>query len=253
MFMGGACILGVKSSVFDAVIVGAGYTGLYTAIKLLDRGLKILVVESEPGLTHESYYPGINGERVLISNEYWSLVEDFSFRVIDKDEHGYWVNPLETIILLASETIRRGGVIIVDSLAEPIYKIIGDRIVIVGAVIRYYEDTGGSDREYVATRGIIDTTPQANIVSHLLDKLKLGIVVQGPGPQIPGSGDVIDKTTWVFPGVIVAGLAAINVNGAYAPFPDIGPLLASGEKAAKLYVKGYPQNPNQEFEYPSII
>lgn len=238
---------------YDAIIVGAGYTGLFTALKLLENNLKVLVVEPEPGLTHESYYPGINGERIKISKKYWHYVEDLGLKVVDEDGHGYWVKPLDVIILLAAKVVGYGGEIVVDSIIEPIYKIVDDRIVVMGAGIRSVENSSSMDRNYVLAKGIIDTTPTATIVNNLIDRLKLGIIVQGAGPQIPGSNDVLGKTSWVFPGILVAGLAAIVTNGGYMPFPDIGPLLGSGHKAAELFIKGYPENSGNFYEFPSII
>ncbi|ABN69293.1 Flavoprotein involved in thiazole biosynthesis-like protein [Staphylothermus marinus F1] len=233
--------------------MGAGYTGLYIASKLLENNHKVLVIESEPGLTHEKYYSGINGNKVRISKRFWHYVDDLGLNIIDEDEYGFWVRPLDVIVLLASKVISLGGEIIVDSIIEPTYKIMDDRIIIIGASVRSVEDEGGLDKFYILTRGIIDTSPSAIIVNNLIDRLKLGIPIQGAGPQIPGSDDVIGKTTWIFPGILVAGLAAIYTNAGYIPFPDIGPLFGSGYRAVELFVKGYPKNPEDFYSFPSII
>jgi len=237
----------------DAIVLGAGFAGLMTAWRLLNKNFKVLVVEPEPGLTHQSYYPGINGSRAWISNRYKEFIEEIKPKILEQDDSGSWIDPLELIIRLAYRVYVAGGRIVVDSVVEPFYKIYDDRIIVIGAVIKSLENESGTDREYVLARGIIDASHNALIPTNLVDRLKTGIIIQGNGPIIPGSSDVIDKTTWIFPGIIVAGLAAAQTNGANLPFPDIGPLLASGVKAAELFIEGYPENPVDELFFPGVI
>ena len=222
-------------------------------MELLKRKQKVVVIEAEPGISHSSYYPGIDNRRVRVSKKYWNLVSRIGVNIIEEDEQGYWIDPLEYLILTASEIYRNGGTILTDSTIEPIYRIIEDRIIVIGASVKSLENEAGPDKTYILSKGIIDASPNAYIVNNLIDRLKTSILIQGAGPQIPGSDDVVHKTTWVFPGIIVAGIAAIHTNGAYIPFPDIGPIIASGVRAAELFIEGYPENPVQGINFPSVI
>ncbi|MCD6300960.1 MAG: FAD-dependent oxidoreductase [Staphylothermus sp.] len=172
-------------SIYDVIVYGAGYAGLTAALELLKRKQRVIVIEADPGISHASYYPGIDNRKVRISKKYWSLISKIGVNIINEDEHGYWIDPLEYLVLIASEIYRNGGTILTDSAIEPIYKIIEDRIVVIGAAVKSLENETGSDRIYILSKGIIDASPNAYIVNNLIDRLKISIVIQGAGPQIP--------------------------------------------------------------------
>jgi ribulose 1,5-bisphosphate synthetase/thiazole synthase len=226
---------------YDVVVFGAGYSGLLAANRLLEKEKSVLIVEPEPGITHKSYYGGISPDgRVYVSKEHVRLISDLDPRIVDSDDNGMWVYGFELLVRLLAEAFRRGATMLVDSLIEPIFKRDnGDEFTVTGVAVRSFDSDYSETYLQARANTIIDATGNATLASLVLDRLKIELPTNGVGPIIPGSTEVSERTGWLIPGIIVAGIGVSQITGVPLPFPDIGPLLASGVRAAELALKGY--------------
>ncbi len=240
---------------YDVVVFGAGYAGLTAAIELLRKGKRVLLVEQEPGISPKSYYGGVGDEGlVYLSSEWIPYLEASGLSPLRRDEKGAWMYGMAVIAGLVSRFYELGGVLVLDSMIEPIFVFDNEKgFKLTGAEIKEF---GGdlSDTRFVAEADVfIDTTFQANLANTVIDRLKLEVPVNGYGPIVPGSREVVDRTGWLIPGVLLAGLSVSMVVGSPRPFPDIGPLLGSGALAAEIVLKGRNAYDNSLKIYPGII
>ncbi len=238
----------------DVVIYGAGYTGLSAGYRLVKEGKRVVIVEVEPGISHKSYYGGVGlNDEVFIHNDYLFFVKEYGLENIREAGNGIWVNGLYLLTSILKKFLDLGGRIVVDTVIEPIYSLQGDSIILEGVALNNIDDGLLGAREILSVDYLIDTTHNASLITLLSDRLKLDIPINGYGAIIPGSREIVEKTSWILQRVVAAGLSIAQVIGAPLPFPDIGPLLMSGWKAAELVLKGFNPANKGNILYPWII
>lgn len=240
---------------YDVVVFGAGYTGLTAAIRLLKNGKKVLLVEQEPGISPKSYYGGIGDEGLVYLSSNWiPFLEASGLNPVKRDEKGLWMYGMAVIAGLVSRFYELGGILVLDSMIEPFFVFDDEKgFRPSGAEIKEFGGDLSDTRFVVEADVFIDTTVQANLANTVIDRLKLEVPVNGCGPIVPGNREVVDRTGWLIPGVLLAGLSVSMIVGSPRPFPDIGPLLGSGARAAEIVLKGRNAYDNSLKIYPGII
>ncbi len=226
-------------------------------MKLLSSGKHVLLVEQEPGVSHKSYYGGIGLDGlVLVSSKYLELLDEFRVdaRPRLKSGEGSWFYGLELLVAMLDRAFRMGLDMIVDSVVEPFYDYSEDSWFSIKGVLVKGFGTDFSDTLYtVESNVLIDASSTAGLVNAVIERLKLDVPMNGFGPNIPGNDEIVSKTGWLIPGVIAAGLAVSMITGSPLPFPDIGPLIASGIRAGELALKGPGSISNRNYIHPGII
>jgi ribulose 1,5-bisphosphate synthetase/thiazole synthase len=248
------CLEDMPGRRVDVVVYGAGYAGLYAAYRLLGNGKSVLVIEAEPGISHKTYYGGFGLDgMVYIDEEYIDLIRKLEIKYFSRGEKGIWVHGLYLLSSLASKVFELGGEVVVDTVVEPIFDISEDGFSFKGVMLSDAGDELTSVREIVYAENIIDATYNASFITVLSDRLKLELPINGYGVVSPGNREIVERTSWVLKGILAAGLAVAQLIGTPLPFPDIGPLLMSGAKAANLILKGFNPANNKSIMYPWII
>lgn len=252
--MRGGAVLDKK---YDVVVFGSGYAGLASILRLLSSGRRVLLVEQEPGISHKSYYGGVGLDGlVFVSEKYRDILGELgvSLKPRSKSGEGVWFYGLELMVALLYKAFSMGLDMIVDSIVEPFFDYSEDSWFTVRGVLIKGFGTDFSDTLYtVEAATLIDASSTAGLINVVIERLKLDVPMNGFGPNIPGSDEVVTKTGWLIPGVIAAGLAVSMITGSPLPFPDIGPLLASGFRAGELALKGPGSISNRNYIHPGII
>jgi len=97
----------------------------------------------------------------------------------------------------------------------------------------------------VESKYVVDATGHEAVVASTLEKkagVKLvsptgGVVGEKPLWAEMGERDVVLHAKEVFPGLFVAGMAAVNVCGAHRMGPIFGGMMLSGKRAAQLIIE----------------
>ncbi|WFO75007.1 FAD-dependent monooxygenase [Desulfurococcaceae archaeon MEX13E-LK6-19] len=226
----------IKSTV---VIVGLSYSGLAAAHKLLSQGIDVVVVDKNPGLVPSAYYAGVEG-KVYVEHR---VLRDVGLetRMDAGDPRGVWIDSLELLSRLLVGIYGRKGVVITGYDIEPFFVEKNGELWFAGAILRIPSEDHGlmEDHCVVESKYLIDASGlSAEPTISVIESLRPGVVPQGPGPVVPGSRDVVEKTQWVIEDMILAtGLAAASIFGATLPFPDVTPLLESGVRAADMIIE----------------
>ncbi len=229
----------------DVAIVGGGPAGL-TAARYVGRlGLKTCVFERNLHIGGGIWGGGILFPRIVVQEHAKRLLEEINVK-FEKGERGYYVaDSVETACKCAIGAIEAGAKIFVGLSVEDLLireKRVGGVVINWKAVeaAKMHVDPIG-----IESKVVIDATGhEASLVRTLVEKTKVKLPtrsggVEGEGPMWAekGESEILKSTREVYPGLIVAGMAACTVFGSPRMGPIFGGMLLSGEKAARIAAK----------------
>ena len=227
----------------DVAIAGAGPSGLAAAYYLSKAGVKTVVFEK--GLRVGGGMPGggMMFNRIVVQDEGKDILDEFGVRTTEYEKGYYVADSLETVAALCLKAIKAGAKIFNLISVEDVMIREEDRIT--GLVLNWSAvSKAGLHVDPLAIRSklVMDATGHDSEVCHLVVKkmgarLKTktgGVMGEKPMWADVGEREIIDNTREVYPGLIVAGMAANAVFGSPRMGPILGGMLLSGEKAAQL-------------------
>ncbi len=202
----------VADTHLDVAVVGAGPSGITAARLLADAGYQVAVFERSLYVGGGMWGGGMLFPRIVIQDEAVHLVK----------EVGIWVGMLVEDVLI-DEDARVCGVVLNW-----------------GAVQRAQMHV---DPLAISARLVIDATGHEADVLHTIQRKVAGAQFDTPTGQIAGEssmnatvaeGHIVELTKEVYPGVIVAGMAANAAAGAPRMGAIFGGMFLSGQRAAQL-------------------
>ena len=230
----------------DTAIVGAGPAGMTAAYYLAKAGVKTAVFERQLRVGGGMPGGGMMFNRIVLQDDGKKILDEFDIRT-EEYEKGYFIaDSLETISTICSKTIKAGARIFNLISVEDVMIREGDRIS--GLVLNWSAVTMANlhvDPLSVRSKVVIDATGHASEVCQIL--------VRKNGPKLNtrtgevlgekslwaevGEREIIDNTKEVFPGLLVAGMAANAVYGSPRMGAIFGGMLLSGRKAAEIAIE----------------
>jgi len=234
----------------DVAIAGAGPAGMTAAYYLARERVKTVIFERQLRVGGGMPGGGMMFNRIVVQEEGKKLLDEFNVKTKEYGNGYYIADSLEATSTICSQAIRAGAKIFNLISVEDVMIREGDRIA--GLVLNWSATSlAGLHVDPLAIRAkmVIDATGHASEICHIVvNKLggKLRTKAGGVSGEKPmwadrGEKAIIDNTKEVYPGLIVAGMAANAVFGAPRMGPIFGGMLLSGKRAAEIAIKILPQ------------
>jgi len=221
----------------DVAVVGGGPSGLTCAALAAGNGHRVAVIEKKLSIGGGMWGGGMMFPRIVVQDEAVRILDRFGIRHREHAKGYHVASSVEAVAKLTAGAADAGAEFFNLTTVEDVM-IRGDGRVS-GLVINWTAVEMGRlhvDPLTIACRWAVDATGHDAIVANLLEK-KGGLVqVKGERSMWADRAEhgVVSHTREVFPGLIVAGMAANAVAGEHRMGPIFGGMLLSGERAAQL-------------------
>ncbi len=228
----------------EVAVVGAGPSGMTAAYYLAREGIKTVIFERQLRVGGGMPGGGMMFNRIVVQEEGKRILDEFDVNTAEYREKGYYIaDALESVATICSKTIKAGAKIFNLIGTEDVMIREGDKIT--GLVLNWSAVTLAKlhvDPLSMRTKLVIDATGHASEICHTVVR-KLGAKlrtesggVMGEKPMWADVGErkLLENTREVYPGLIVAGMAANAVFGAPRMGPIFGGMLVSGKRAAEV-------------------
>jgi thiazole biosynthesis enzyme len=227
----------------DVAIVGAGPAGMTAAYYLAEVGIKTVIFERQLKVGGGMPGGGMMFNRIVVQEEGKKLLDEFGVATKEYQKGYYLADSLEATSTICSNTIKAGARIFNLISVEDVMIREEDRIT--GLVLNWSATTMAGlhvDPLTIRSKMVIDATGHASEVCHIVVS-KIGANLRTETGGIAGEKPmwanvaeslIMDNTREVYPGLIVAGMAANAVYGAPRMGPIFGGMLLSGKRAAEL-------------------
>lgn len=230
----------------EVAIGGAGPAGMTAAYYLAKEGIKTVIFERQLRVGGGMPGGGMMFNRIVVQEEGKKLLDEFNIRTREYERGYYIADSLEATSTICSETIKAGAKIFNLISIEDVMIRENDRIT--GLVLNWSAVSLAGlhvDPLTIRAKMVIDATGHASEICHIVVnkiggklRTKTG-EVSGEKPMWAeiGEKEIIENTKEVYPGLIVAGMAANAVFGAPRMGPIFGGMLLSGKRAAEVAIK----------------
>jgi thiamine thiazole synthase len=227
----------------DVAIVGAGPSGLAAAYYLAKEGVRTAIFEKKLSVGGGIWGGGMMFNKIIVQAEGKKILDEFGIATTKYEEGYYVANAVELASTLCSLAIKGGARIFNLLSVEDVMVREDDRIT--GLVLNWSAVSWSKlhvDPLTVRCKVAVDATGH--------DAEVCRIVVEKIGPKLRtktgevrgeksmwaerGEREILENTREVYPGLVVAGMAASAVFGSPRMGPIFGGMLLSGKKAAQV-------------------
>jgi len=232
----------VEAMEVDIAIAGAGPAGMTTAYYAAKAKVKTVIFERQLRVGGGMPGGGMMFNRIVVQEEGKKLLDEFNVKTTEYEEGYYIADSLEATSSICSKAIKAGARIfnlmgIEDVMIREDNRITG-LVLNWGAVslARLHVDPLA-----IRSKVVIDATGHASEICHIVvnkigAKLRTetgGLMGEKPMLADIGEREIVENTKEVYPGLIVAGMAANAVFGSPRMGPIFGGMLLSGKIAAE--------------------
>ena len=230
----------------DVAIVGAGPAGMTAAYFAAKGGAKTVVFERALRPGGGMAGGGMLFNRIVAQEAGKVLLDEFDIRSREYQPGYYTADALEAVSTICSRAIKAGAKIFNCISVEDVMIRENDRLA--GLVLNWSSvEIAGLhvDPLTSSTRAIIDATGHATEICHIVarkigPRLRTatgGVIGEKSMWAERGEGVILANTVEVYPGLLVAGMAANAVIGSPRMGAIFGGMLLSGREAAELALK----------------
>lgn len=235
----------LKITDVDVALVGAGPANLVAARRLAEADVRSVIFEKRLSVGGGLWGGGMMFPRIVVQQEARHILDEYGIWYREHGEGYFVANAIETVAKLTAGAIDAGAEIINLVTVEDVMIREEDRIV--GLVINWTAaEMAGLhvDPLSIRSRFVIDGTGHEASVCRVVQRKIPGAIVgeegvKGERPMWAEVGErtVVEMTQEVYPGLVVAGMAAAAVCGGPRMGPIFGGMLLSGERAARLVLE----------------
>lgn len=227
----------------DVAIGGAGPSGMTAAYYLAKEGVKTVIFEKSLRPGGGMPGGGMMFNTIVVQEEARPILDELGIRSREYEKGYYTADALEASSAICLKAIQAGAKIFNLMSIEDV--MIRDKDRVTGLVLNWTAVAMAGlhvDPLSVRSKLVIDATGHACEICHIVvDKLHGKLATEGGG--IMGEKSmwaevaekrIIDNTKEVYPGLIVAGMAANAVCGTHRMGPIFGGMLLSGKQAGEV-------------------
>jgi thiazole biosynthesis enzyme len=232
-----------KAMDVDVAIGGAGPSGMTAAYYLAKAGLKTVIFERSLRPGGGMPGGGMMFNTIVVQAAAKAILDEFGIRNREYERGYYTADSVEAASAICLRAIQAGAKIFNLMSVEDVMIREDNRVT--GLVLNWTAVTMAGlhvDPLSVRSKLVIDATGHASEICHIVvDKLHGRLNTEGGG--IMGEKSmwaevaekrIIENTREVYPGLIVAGMAANAVCGSHRMGPIFGGMLLSGRRAAEV-------------------
>jgi thiamine thiazole synthase len=230
----------------EVAIGGAGPAGMAAGYYLAKEGIKTVIFEKQLRVGGGMPGGGMMFNTIVVQEEAKEILDEFGIRNSEYEKGYYVADSVEASSAICLKAIQAGAKIFNLISIEDVMIRKDDRIT--GLVLNWSAvNLAGLhvDPLSIRSRLVIDATGHASEICHIVVN-KLGAKLRTEGGGILGErsmwadiaeSNIIKNTREVYPGLIVAGMAANAVCGSPRMGPIFGGMLLSGRHAAEVASK----------------
>jgi sulfide-dependent adenosine diphosphate thiazole synthase len=230
----------------DVAVVGAGPSGLAAAYYLALKGVKTVIYERQLRVGGGMPGGGMMFNTIVMQEAGKRILDEFDVTTREYQPGYYLADSLETIYTMCSKTIKAGVKIFNMISAEDVVIRENDRI---SGLVLNWSSVGLAglhvDPLSMRAKVVIDASGHASEICHIvcrklgprLNTTTGGVVGEKPMWADVGEKALVPNTREVFPGLLVAGMAANAVYGSPRMGAIFGGMLLSGKRAAQIALK----------------
>jgi len=236
----------LKAMDVDVAIVGAGPAGMVAAYYLAKEKVNTAIFERKLSIGGGIWGGGMMFNKIVVQDEGKEILDEFAIATT-KYQKGYYVaNAIEMASALCLQAVKAGAKIFNLVSVEDV--VIRENDKVSGLVLNWSPvSTANLHIDPLAIRAklVIDATGHDCEICQLVTK-KIGANLRTPKGNIIGEKpmwaeiaekQIVENTKEVYPGLIVAGMAASAVFGLPRMGPIFGGMLLSGRRAAELAIE----------------
>ena len=227
----------------DVAVGGAGPAGMTAAYYLAKEGVKAVIFERSLRPGGGMPGGGMMFNTIVVQEAAKGILDEFDVRTREYERGYYTADAVEASSAICLKAIQAGAKIFNLMSIEDVMVRENDRIS--GLVLNWSAVTMANlhvDPLSIRAKVVIDATGHASEICHIVvDKLGGRLNTEGGGIMGEKSmwadvaeGKIMENTREVYPGLIVAGMAANAVCGAPRMGPIFGGMLLSGKRAAEV-------------------
>ncbi len=229
----------------EVAIGGAGPAGMTAAYYLAKEGIKTVIFERSLRPGGGMPGGGMMFNTIVVQEEARGILDEFNIGTREYEKGYYTADAVEASSALCFKAIQAGAKIFNLISIEDVMIRENDRIS--GLVLNWSAVTMAGlhvDPLSIRSKVVIDATGHASEICHIVVN-KLGGRLNTEGGGVMGEkpmwaevaeSKILENTREVYPGIIVAGMAANAVYGTHRMGPVFGGMLLSGKRAAEVAV-----------------
>ncbi len=224
----------------DVVIVGAGPSGLIAAKRLAEKGVKVLLIESNNYLGGGFWIGGYLMNKLTVREPGQRILDEIGVPY-KKVQDGLYVadGPHACSKLIGSAMDAGAKVLNMTKFDDVVVR--KDKV---GGVVINWTPVSALPRAITCvdpvaleSKIVVDATGHDAVVVKSLEQRGLVEIEGFEGMWVEKSEDaVVEKTGEVYPGVFVTGMAVATTYGSTRMGPTFGGMLLSGERVADLII-----------------
>ena len=230
----------LESMELDVAIVGAGPSGIAAGYYLAKNKVKTAIFERKLSVGGGMWGGGMMFSRIVVQPEGKQILDEFGVAAKEFQKDYYVADAVETVSTLCSKAVKAGARIFNLIGVEDV--MIREKGRVVGLVLNWSAVTMAGlhvDPLAIKSKLVIDASGHDSEVCNIVSR-KAGGELQVHGERSMwaevGEKEIVENTQQVYPGLLVAGMAANAVIGSPRMGAVFGGMLLSGKRVAELAI-----------------